>query len=51
MQLLDLPLEIFRVILGKTVSTLYCEELIRLQLVNSKPSKYQLPKYNMLIQA
>ncbi|ODM19179.1 hypothetical protein SI65_05796 [Aspergillus cristatus] len=34
MQLLDLPLEILRVILGETVSTLYCEELIRLQLVN-----------------
>lgn len=29
MQLLDLPLGISRVILGKTVSTLYCEELIR----------------------
>lgn len=51
MHLFDLPLEIFHVILGKTVSTLYCEELIQLQLVNSKPPKYQIPKYNILIQA
>lgn len=35
MQLLGLPLELFRVVLGKAVPTLYGEELIRLQLVNS----------------
>lgn len=50
MQLFDLPLEILYKIVGETVSTLYGERLVRLQLVNSIASNYQLPLYNMLIQ-
>lgn len=50
MQLFDLPLEIVHLIIGHTVSILYGDELIRLQLVNSTASKHQLPLYNMLIQ-
>lgn len=49
MQLSDLPLEILRKIISETVSILYGDELIRLQLVNSTASNYQLRWDNMLI--
>lgn len=36
MHFFDLPIEIFHIILGKVVCTLDGEQLVRLQLINSK---------------